>query len=728
MLAVLALVGSLLAVSAVPAVAAADTADHKATYSACVGAATEDAGFTDMGNSFAADAANCLAHYGITSGTGDGSTFSPDRGVSRLQMARFLSRAAGPAGIDTMMVEGSSADDVSDLSDEAQDAIDTVVSLGIMDLRDGGFDPSGAVTRSDMAVHIAAFLSKALPGPGETSLVTYQSDDGLMSDDPPFTDIGGVSFSAYGAIKDIFELGITTGTTATTFSPDSPVSRAQMAAFITRALDHTNARPAGLSMQTSTTGEVAETDHTVQVSVRDDAHNPVPDALIDLITTSNPDEAFDDDGACVTANVSGNGPCEIDDDDPATDPDGNTEDASVMLRSDPGTTTVWAWTGEAGDKFDVDENTFAEAEIDVAKPASQVTVSNDMKDKATVLKFGDTITFTLQVANEDDEPVAQEGLEISVTATMEDTSDGDVADDGALRSDSRTTTSVVKTDASGRVELSYTADDPDADEDNQDEMTLTVTLPADLVPAIDTEADADTATDGIQLTAMWVDNDAVASTLTLSQAVNYHLNNDDGVRNTVQATLRDQYGDPVRSQKVSFWSGPTANTETETHGLGGTEADPAAERTTNRSGVATKSYSRSETAKYTESVDANFSAVVGCVDTAGDCDEDNDGTPVPADAVSHYWAMAGDGTVSASAVLVVDTDNNTIVVDESGPTILTYKAGDQFRISGGAVTMEAFEKELSIAGAGGSPTADQVAAVIGDDEDDINTFDITPGS
>ena len=101
-LAVLALVGSLLAVSAVPAVAAEDdTADEEAIYSACVGAATEDAGFTDMGNSFAADAANCLAHYGITSGTGDGSTFSPEKAVTRLQMARFLSRAAGPAGIDT---------------------------------------------------------------------------------------------------------------------------------------------------------------------------------------------------------------------------------------------------------------------------------------------------------------------------------------------------------------------------------------------------------------------------------------------------------------------------------------------------------------------------------------------------------------------------------------------------------------------------------------------------
>ena len=35
-------------------------------YSACIAAATEDAGFTDMDGSFAENAANCLAHYGIT--------------------------------------------------------------------------------------------------------------------------------------------------------------------------------------------------------------------------------------------------------------------------------------------------------------------------------------------------------------------------------------------------------------------------------------------------------------------------------------------------------------------------------------------------------------------------------------------------------------------------------------------------------------------------------------
>ena len=99
-LAVLALVGSLLAVSAVPAAAAGDKEPtYPATYSACVGAAAEDAGLTDMdGHSFEA-AANCLAHYNITKGTSEG-VFSPSASVTRLQMALFLARAAGPAGIE----------------------------------------------------------------------------------------------------------------------------------------------------------------------------------------------------------------------------------------------------------------------------------------------------------------------------------------------------------------------------------------------------------------------------------------------------------------------------------------------------------------------------------------------------------------------------------------------------------------------------------------------------
>ena len=200
-----------------------------------------------MGNSFAADAANCLAHYGITSGTGDG-MFSPEKAVTRLQMARFLSRAAGPAGIDTMMVSAQGLTDISDLGEEAQHAVNTVASLGIMTARaDDTFDPAGTVTRKDMAVHLAAFLSEALVGPGGVDIDDLKNGD--ESGDTPFTDISEVSVSAHKAIRDIYELGVTTGTTDTTFSPNDPVSRAQMAAFITRALGHTNARPEGISAQ-----------------------------------------------------------------------------------------------------------------------------------------------------------------------------------------------------------------------------------------------------------------------------------------------------------------------------------------------------------------------------------------------------------------------------------------------------------------------------------------------
>ena len=66
--AVLALAASLLIGPASPAAAVDGVADHPADYSACVGPATESAGFLDMKGSFAEAAANCLAYYGITKG------------------------------------------------------------------------------------------------------------------------------------------------------------------------------------------------------------------------------------------------------------------------------------------------------------------------------------------------------------------------------------------------------------------------------------------------------------------------------------------------------------------------------------------------------------------------------------------------------------------------------------------------------------------------------------
>ena len=55
-----------------------------------------------------------------------------------------------------------------------------------------------------------------------------------------------------------------------TFEPFVPVTRAQMASIIMRALGHTNLRPAGVTAQS--------TFDRTQVSVRDEDFAPVVDA------------------------------------------------------------------------------------------------------------------------------------------------------------------------------------------------------------------------------------------------------------------------------------------------------------------------------------------------------------------------------------------------------------------------------------------------------------------
>ena len=143
-LAVLALVGSLLAVSAAPAVAAGDEKPSaEAMYSACVAAATDDAGFTDLDDSFAEDAANCLAHYDVTVGTSEG-VFSPNASITRRQMAIFMVKAAGVAGVEMDDTEDQGFTDIAGENDTIQDAINQAAALKIMEGIDGGDEFSPA--------------------------------------------------------------------------------------------------------------------------------------------------------------------------------------------------------------------------------------------------------------------------------------------------------------------------------------------------------------------------------------------------------------------------------------------------------------------------------------------------------------------------------------------------------------------------------------------------------
>ena len=61
----------------------------------------------------------------------------------------------------------------------------------------------------------------------------------------------------------LYELGVTNGTSETTFSPTTNVRRDQMASFITRALAFTEARPEGLTITPN------ESNTQFTVSVRD---------------------------------------------------------------------------------------------------------------------------------------------------------------------------------------------------------------------------------------------------------------------------------------------------------------------------------------------------------------------------------------------------------------------------------------------------------------------------
>ena len=78
------------------------------------------------------------------------------------------------------------------------------------------YDPDAPVTRGQMATFISRSLGLPAAGPS------------------PFTDIDGRYYTDH--INRLFAAGITTGTSPTTFSPEEPMTRGQMAAFLNRAL------------------------------------------------------------------------------------------------------------------------------------------------------------------------------------------------------------------------------------------------------------------------------------------------------------------------------------------------------------------------------------------------------------------------------------------------------------------------------------------------------------
>ena len=377
--------------------------DAGADWSACVGAAgTHDAMFPDVGEDNAhAAAINCIAYYGVTVGKSDG-TYAPGEHVSAFQMGHFVRAAADLMGADADAVLGNVM-----LSD-------TVTRLEMAQLM------FGLVNDVNDDIRIS-------PADGQIQFYDDDTNEWVVVDDFFADAKAQVPIADSQIVGAIYELGITRGTrgdgtlvstAGSTFEPFAPVTRAQMATFITATLDHSNLRPAGLSVQRNS-------NRNTMVSLRDADFAPIEDARIDVFSALYPDDAFDaDDGECERRFVQDETDsftlCTIDRDDHLTDDDGNVE-LTLGSDSDPITAectvgtgdplafttavgsegrTVWAWTGDLDDE--VDEDTNLQELEDVARPVGSAgpdyaRITGGLPTDDELAKMGETVTFTLQL-------------------------------------------------------------------------------------------------------------------------------------------------------------------------------------------------------------------------------------------------------------------------------------------------------------------------------------------
>jgi len=150
-----------------------------------------------------------LEALGITSGCAANS-FCPDQPVTRAEMAAFLVRA-----LDLPRTTGDPFDDDDGHALEAE-----IASLEASGITSGcstaSFCPDRFVTRAEMAAFLVRGFGLSAAG------------------DMPFSDIGGHFFGA--EIASLEASGITSGCSPTSFCPDRSVTRAEMAAFLIRAL------------------------------------------------------------------------------------------------------------------------------------------------------------------------------------------------------------------------------------------------------------------------------------------------------------------------------------------------------------------------------------------------------------------------------------------------------------------------------------------------------------
>ncbi len=707
-LAVGALVASLLAVAASPVGAQDDDyrekADNATRLSACVGPAVEDQMFTDVSDAhYFKDAINCVAYYGITNGTDDdNSVYSPNRIVTRAEMAVFIARAAKVAGVDLGDAmdedEGEGFTDIGDVWAEAQDAINRLASKGMI-AAGGAFRPGDDITRAEMASFLIGLLVKASP-----TVSTNSSTRALqLAGETPgsvttasawnyFEDARSAVPAANDAeISALYELGIAKGRSAAAvqddtkapldfnYEPRTTVNRGEMAAFITRALAHTSARPAGLSAQYVSTSD------QIVVSARDADFQPRRDVVVDMfrIPTADAGLAMNANGTCSpqVEKIAGNYVCEIDNTDEETLNDG---DIKEPLEVDEDT-TVWVWTGDLEDTFDSDAERFRldiPQDAAAAKPATRAHVGTDFA--GSKVHLGSTVVYTVQLQSGpgeatsvgfDGEKPAKYDVRLSTFALR----DSDSTTEGFQRvragSAISVTTKTYTTGPDGKVEFSVSAPADPAPTAKHDKFQVDILIaPGDNAPSgglvigdpTDDVMLAATTGEAIGFVTVRSGLDATDSNpgaltfsterrdrvtqgvvvVTVKSAAGYVAASARGATNRVTVTVTDQYGDAISNASVMIASSDTTNVQ----------FDRPTRRTAS-DGSRTFRYERSSATAVTETLTA-----------AWDSDGDGCDASLNADGTTIY-------IVADNNCPTWDHDDNTdtAAIDGTGPIMGTAK-------------------------------------------------------
>ena len=172
-------------------------------------------GFVDVpASAYYADAVKWAVEKGITTGT-SATTFSPEASCTRAQMVTFLWRAAGSPAPKATTTAFTDLDKSAYYYDAVLWAVEQGITTGTSATT---FSPNATVTRGQTVTFLYRFAGQP-----------------AVSGSSSFTDVNSSDYYA-AAVQWAKEQGITSGTSATTFSPTNDCTRGQIVTFLYRQL------------------------------------------------------------------------------------------------------------------------------------------------------------------------------------------------------------------------------------------------------------------------------------------------------------------------------------------------------------------------------------------------------------------------------------------------------------------------------------------------------------